>query len=199
MTIAHLLEDFGPAASAEGLKQMVTEDALEDLQLGAFEEGYSAGWDDAVSAQGKDRLRVGESLSNSLEDLSFTYQEAHSQLTAELDPLFGCLTKKVLPDAMAKTFGQHVVDALKEMAKNQLDQPAVLLVPPGAADLVETALDQDFSMPVELREDPSLDSGQAYIRVGGAERELNSDRLLSTMSELIEAYIFQAKEEKWHG
>lgn len=199
MTIVHLLEDFGPTANAEGLMKLVGEDALEDLRLGAFEEGYTAGWDDAVSAQGKDNRRLGESLSNSLEDLSFSYQEARSQLTAELDPLFGCLTARILPEAMNKSFGQHIVDTLKDMAKNQLDQPAVLLVPPGAADLVQPALERDFSMPVELREDPSLDAGQAYVRVGGAERELNSDRLMSAMGELIEAYLYQAKEEHRHG
>lgn len=199
MTIVHLLEDFGPAASSDAPLKLVTDDALEDLRLLAFEDGYSAGWDDAVKAQTQDNAHINESLSNSLEDLSFTYQEARSQLTAELEPLFDCLTATVLPAGMVKSFGQHIVDTLRDMAKTQLDQPAVLLVPPGTGDVLETVLARDFSMPVELREDPTLAEGQAFIRVGGAERELNSERLLNSVSELIGGYLYQEKKEESHG
>ena len=62
MTIAHLLEDFGmasiPEPAALAAAAAVSEEVVEEQRLISFEKGYSAGWDDAVTAQDKDTQRI---------------------------------------------------------------------------------------------------------------------------------------------
>ena len=66
------------------------------LQLDAFEEGYRAGWDDAIKAQSDDRTRISEFAQN-LQDLSFTYHEAYSHAINAMTPLLEDIVRSVLP------------------------------------------------------------------------------------------------------
>ena len=54
MSIAHLLEDFTPQAGTAKV-HLLDDDALEEMRLAAFEEGYIAGWEDALQAQEQGR------------------------------------------------------------------------------------------------------------------------------------------------
>lgn len=199
MTIAHLLEDFGIDTVVEPAVPSVSEEAMEEQRLVSFEKGYSAGWDDAVTAKDQETTRISAELANSLEDLSFTYHEAQTQLLDSLDPMFKVLTSAVLPDAMAASFGHHIVDQLAEMAKGQTDQPMQIVVSPGEAAPVRSLLPEKFSVPVTVREDGTLSSGQAYLGIGSTECEINCDALLESIHDSIEAFTYHAKEDSQYG
>lgn len=200
MSIAHLLEDFSPAA-AEPAGQLMTEEALEELRLAAFENGYRAGWDDATAAGGsaRDRSQVEDALARNLEDLSFTYHEARGQMVGNLRPLFACLVEKVLPKLMADTVAPQIVERLQDLAAGALDAPAELVLAPGGAELVAPHLTSETAIPVSLHEDPALQPGQALIRVGEQEREFDAARLIDEIEELMAAHLYQAKETAHHG
>ncbi len=199
MTIAHLLEDFGFATAAEPAANALSEEALEETKLESFETGYTAGWDDAVSAKDKEATSISATLATSLQDLSFTYHEAQSQLIESLDPMFKVLTSAVLPDAMAASFGHHVVDHLTELAKGQTDQGMYIVVAPGESQPVRALLSENFNVPVTVKEDEGLEPGQAYLRVGAAEQELNSSALMDSVRDSIDAFTYHFKEESQYG
>lgn len=198
MTIAHLLEDFGVKTPVEP-EISISEEVMEEAKLASFENGYSAGWDDAVDAKDKETTRISTMLAGSLEDLNFTYHEAQSQLIESLDPMFKVLTSVVLPDTMAATFGHHVVDHLSEMAKSQVNQPMEIVVGGGEANALRALIGDNFPVEVHVREDASFTEGQAQLRVGSAERELNSGALIDSIREAIEAFSTQFKEDSQHG
>ncbi|OED48585.1 ABC transporter ATP-binding protein [Leisingera sp. S232] len=199
MTIAHLLEDFGMKTPVEPILPAISEEVIEEQRLASFENGYSAGWDDAVSAKDQENTRISAELASSLEDLNFTYQEAQSQLLDSLDPMFKVLTSAVLPDAMAASFGHHIVDQLDGMAKGQTDQPMQIVVAPGEGPAVRSLLPEKFSVPVTVREDSVLSPGQAYLSVGSTECEINCDALLESIHESIEAFTYHANEDSHYG
>lgn len=198
MAIAHLLEDFS-AVRAAGASRLVSEDEWQDHRLAAFEQGYSAGWEDAVQAQVREHRRLSEALARNLEDMSFGYHEALAQMVAALAPVLRAIIDRVLPEAMALSFGQHIVDELLGLAADAAGRPAVVAVPAGAAALVAPMLQRDFAMPVALVEDPALDPGQAQIRLGDSGRDIDCDRLLASIRATIEAFLFHATEETRHG
>lgn len=198
MAISHLLEDFSAARSGEAMKRL-SEDEWEDQRLTAFEQGYSAGWEDAMQAQARDQTRVSAALARNLEDISFGYHEALAQMTEALEPTFRGLIDAVLPDVMARTFGHHIVAQLRDMATDTMTGPAVLVVPVGAAAAVQPMLDRDFSIAVDLAEDPCLEPGRALIRLGTGERELDFDRLMTSIRNAVDAFTFQTKQESRHG
>ncbi|MEM7319047.1 MAG: ABC transporter ATP-binding protein [Pseudomonadota bacterium] len=194
MSIAHLLEDFDLNSLVAGRMHLVNEDMLEDHRLTAFEQGYAAGWDDAISAQSDEQQRISGALTKNLEDLSFTYQEALTQMTVSLEPMFTSLIGKVFPVALEQSYGAHIVEQLTDMAREQVAQPALLIVPPGISSALKPVLNREFSFPIQLVEETSLPPGQACLRVGTAERDLNCDALLESISEAMSAFLQQAKE-----
>ncbi len=204
MTIAHLLEDFGMAAMPEpavaaAAAAAVSEEVVEEARLVSFENGYSAGWDDAVTAQDEESQKISVSLASSLQDMSFTYQEAQTQMLDNLDPLFKVLTSAILPDAMAASFAHHIVDQLNEISKDQIGQPFVITVSPGEGAGVRAVLKQSFPVEVKVREDADLAPGQAYLRVGDAERAIDSEALLGSIRESVDAFSYQVQEDAQYG
>ena len=198
MTIAHLLEDFAPQTPVVAMPE-INEAEIEEQKLASYETGYSAGWDDAVTAKDNEVTKISSELASSLEDLSFTFHEAQSQLLETLDPMFKVLTSAVLPDAMAASFGHHIVDQLTDMAKSQADQPINIVVSPGEGAAVRALLTRSFSVPVTVREDVGLSAGQAFLKVGGVERELNSAALIDAIKDSIEAFSHQMTEDSNYG
>jgi len=199
MTITHLLEDFSTGVASGDVMKLMSDVALEDQRLASFEQGYSAGWEDAFSAQEKDQTRITGNLADSLGDLSFTYHEAMSELMESVEPVFRSLVDLVLPDIMARTFGQHIVELLCEMARDQASGPASLVVPAGAGAGLSTILTQELTMPVKITEDTEMDPGRAYLRVGASEREIDSASLLKSIGDAVDAFTYQTNKELKNG
>ena len=198
MTIAHLLEDFGVKTPVEPVSNF-SEEVVEEAKLVSFEKGYTAGWDDAIDAKDKEVTNVSATLASSLEDLSFTYHEAQSQLMESLDPMFKVLTSAILPDTMAATFGHHIIDHLNEMAKSRINEPMEVVAAAGEGAAIRALLGDETSLDVRVREDANLSAGQAQLRVGQSERELNSEALIESIRESIDAFSYQFKEESHYG
>jgi flagellar assembly protein FliH len=199
MGITHLLEDFGHVTVVPSAFPEISEEDVEEERLVSFEKGYSAGWDDAVTAKDKDAVQISATLASSLEDLNFTYQEAQSQLIESLDPMFKVLTSAVLTDTMAASFGHHIVDQMTDMAKFQTDQPMSIFVSPGEGAGVRALLPEAFATPVQVQEDESLSPGQAYLRVGSSEREINSSALIESIHDSIDAFTYHVREDSQYG
>ncbi|WP_278922148.1 MULTISPECIES: ABC transporter ATP-binding protein [Pseudophaeobacter] len=199
MGITHLLEDFGTAVIVPPVVQDVSEEVIEEERLVSFEKGYSAGWDDAVTAKDKENTKISATLASSLEDLNFTFKEAQSQLIESLDPMFKVLTSAVLPDTMAATFGHHIVDQMVDMAKFHTDQPMSIFASPGEGAAVRALLPDSFSTPVQVQEDEQLAPGQAYLRVGSTEREIDSSGLVESIKDSIDAFTYHVKEDRNYG
>lgn len=199
MTIAHLLEDFELDVPQEGRLRLMSEDRLEEFRLNAFETGYSAGWEDASSAANATETQAIASLSQSFEDMEFTYQEAMSQMTRSLEPLFSTLIETVLPATTESGFIRHITAQLSDMAQDQISQPALLVVPEGMAASMKPVLQREFSFPVQLVEESSLPPGQACLRVGAAEREIDCSGLVQEIAKEMSAFLCDPELEQTNG
>ncbi len=193
MSIAHLLEDFNASAAGVAV-HLLDEDALEEQRLAAFEQGYGAGWEDAVQAQEQTGTQLSSDLSATLSDLSFTYQEALTRMTLSLEPMFQSLVQTILPETIEHGFAKRLTEQLCDMAREQVGQPLQLTVPAGTWDQVEAMLPQDISPRPQVIEDVSLQPGQARLQVGIAQREVDCAALLSSIAATFDAYLFEAKE-----
>lgn len=194
MPIAHLLEHFDADPGDGSAVRTMSEEALEEERLAAFERGYTAGWEDALGAQEENRNRIEASLAETLEALSFTYHEALHRMTLSLEPMFHSLVETVLPRMLEQGFGQQIVAQLKEMAGDRMAQPVELVVPPGVEAGLGPLLNREFPIPVRLIEDAALLPGQASLRVGTAECEVDCRALLAAIDEAFGAFMYQAKE-----
>lgn len=193
MTIAHLLEDF-TVQSGGGKVHLLDEDALEEQRLAAFEQGYGAGWEDALQAQEQSQGQISSELGKSLEDMSFTYTEAITRMSLSLEPMFQSLTKLVLPEMVGRGFATRLVEQLSEMAREQIEQPMQIIVSAGCVAQVDALVPSSLSPRPKVIEDPALEPGQARLQVGLARSEVDCSAVLASVAQAFDAYVFEAKE-----
>lgn len=191
MSIAHLLEDFSVHTGA-GLVHCLDDAALEEQRLAAFEQGYGAGWEDAISAQEQSQGQISTELAGTFADLSFTYHEALNRMSLSLEPMFESLVQTVLPDILDRGFATRLSEQLRDLALEQAGQPMVLSVAQGFAEQVSSALPADLSPSPKVVEDPDLSKGQAVLQVGISRRKVDCDAVLQAIAEALDAYIFEA-------
>lgn len=147
----------------------------EEQKLQSFEKGYSAGWDDAVNAQSSDKKRVSSELDQSLQGLSFTYHEARSQILNDLKPLLTALTETLLPSLALEQFGQKLSERIFAIAQATPQSAITLRLRAEDIPLVEELLAGQTHLDLDITPDGSLGPGQAALRFGDAEEEINFD------------------------
>lgn len=199
MAIAHLLEDFSVIDRPEQSVIEMSDDAVEDIRLASFEQGYTAGWDDAIRVQSEDKSRVIATLAQNLEDFSFTYQEALAQMTKAIEPVFQALMRKVLPEAMMQSIGALIVEQSLALARDQIEQPVMLVVPVGVGAALKPILHKKLPMQIAIRECIDIGSGQIQLRVGNREREIDTDLLLTSLNESVDAFYHTLTEDSLYG
>ena len=190
MSIAHLLEEFddlGDGASDISISEM----KLEEEKLQAFERGYGAGWEDASKAEAGDREKLTSDFANNLRELSFTYQEAYGQMVRSLEPLLTRIVSSVLPEIARKSLGPQISETLVEAAKSVGKQTVEIVVSPGNGEIVGEMLGAQMGFPIKLIEEASLGEGQAYLRFGDAERQIDYDDVLAGVSRAVAAFFHE--------
>ncbi len=164
-----------------------------------FEEGYRAGWDDAVRAQSEDQTRIGAEFERNLQELSFTFHEARAHVIQSMEPLLTQLTDTVFPGLLAEALAATVLEELQPLIADAADAPIELVVGPGGQGLLEAQVSQVANAAIRLVEEPSLAEGQAYLRVGKAERQVDLSGALDRIRAAIAALYELNERTLKHG
>ncbi|SEO07741.1 flagellar assembly protein FliH [Salinihabitans flavidus] len=196
MSIAHLLEDFSTPTADTPTHAETTGDA--DM-LASFEQGYKAGWDDAIKASSEEQAHIAADLARNLQDLSFTYTEAYVAMAAAMKPVLEQIVTKVLPPIAQASLVPRIVEQLEDLCKGATDVTAEIVAAPGTAERLSAYLPGSISMPVEILEDSSLTDGQAFIRLGTREKQIAMDDVLSGIEEAIAGFFHETEKEARHG
>ncbi|SMX32020.1 ABC transporter ATP-binding protein [Maliponia aquimaris] len=203
-----LLEDFGGAPLARGSatraeaapqQPAFNEADLEGKKLEAFEKGYRAGWDDSVKSQSDDRTRISSAFGQHLQDLSFTYHEAYTQVMNAVTPLLNEMVNALMPALARETLGHHIVDQLKAMSREIGQMEVVIAVAPTRVEAVTPLLKSDFAFPIQLVPDDTLAEEQADIRFGETERQIDLSDLIASVAEAVEGFAHDNRRKMTHG
>lgn len=168
---------------------------LEEAKLASYDQGYSAGWEDAIAAQDGDQSRVRAELARNLQALSFTYQEARSHILRALEPLLEGMVEKLLPSLARETLGSIVLDALMPMAEGLADAPVTLVLNPAVRAAVEPLIADATGLPLIVEEEPSLGEGQVYLRFGTSETLVDLDRATSEIATAVRGFFDLNRKE----
>ncbi len=193
MSISHLLEDFG--AYARGTPISLTDVSLEEQRLEAFEKGYQAGWDDSVKAQADDSRHITADFARNLQDLSFTYHEAHAAAMNSLEPLLRQMVEVVLPKVARETLGARLTEVLGDLAKTQGTGPIELVTATANVTALEGILSDDPAMPMTIIEEESLADGQVFIRFGNTEHEIDLTQVLEGLDLAVTGFFEENRKE----
>ena len=85
------LEVFDTVTTGDGAPQPLVEaSALDEAKVASFEQGYSAGWEDAAAAQECDQTRIRADVARNLQSRAFTFQDARTHVLQAIRPLIQC-------------------------------------------------------------------------------------------------------------
>lgn len=173
--------------------------ALEDMRLQAYEQGYTAGWDDAAAAQTHDQTRIKADFARNLQSLGFTFQEARMHVLRAIQPLIEKIITCLLPEVAREALASVALEALMPLADEMADAPVTLVLHPASRAAVETLLEQATGLPLTIIEEPTLGEGQVYLRLGDAETRIDLDRASADISTAVHDFFDHSEKEKSYG
>lgn len=200
MSLSHRYRNLGDSSKEEpDISEAVNDEGIEDQKLQSFEEGYQAGWDDAVKAQADATMKISAEFGQNLQDMSFTYQEAFSKLTLSIEPVMIQIVDKLLPAIARQALGAHVIAELRELISQHASQPIEIVVAPENADTVKDLAEQNLTETFKIVEENSLGQGQAFVRIGSEERSIELDSVINGVSEALTAFFHEIQQENNDG
>ncbi len=198
MSVSHLFEDFGSINEPQPISS-TAESASEDDLLASFEQGYKAGWDDAISAKSEEHASVSAELARRLQDLSFTYHEAREAILADLAPTIEKAIMTVLPEMAHQAVGVLAVEQLNQIVRDNSETPVVLSAGPETYQPVVDVMPDDPQFPVEVIRDESLKAGQVRFEFAERERLIDLSEVLESVASAFSAFTHETRKEGQNG
>ncbi len=192
------LEEFNTTIVSNDPK-LTLETSFEEHRLEAYEQGYKAGWDDATAAQIEEQSRVAADFARNLQELSFTYHEARSQILDSLKPLFTEMVSKVLPKLAQETLPQSIVDEVLSAAADRTIAEFEIVISPANRPALERLLEDQTVLDVNIVEEPTMAEGLAYIKFSETEKQIDLTSVLAGFSQLVEGFFTQQQKVAING
>lgn len=200
MSVSHRYRNFGgPKKTPTEKPDESTAEALEDEKLQAFEAGYQAGWDDAVKAQTSEREKLSAELAQNLQDMSFTYHEALTKLTVSFEPALKEIIEKLLPETVRSALSAHILEQISGALKTKPGGSVEIVVHSQNAEAVRKILEDCLKEPFKLVTEESLGEGQAFVRIGEDESQIDLDTLIADVSKAMTAFFYETAQEAGNG
>ncbi|MGJ8616822.1 MAG: hypothetical protein ACSHWS_08250 [Sulfitobacter sp.] len=195
MSLSHRYHNFSGITSAGDLSDEINLDDTEDAKLQSFEDGYQAGWEDAVKAHEDAKDRIATDFAQNLQDMSFTFHEAFAKLGLAMKPLLSQIVTKVLPELSDKSIAAHVLAQMTELMAERSENAIEIAVAPENLNALKEILRGQTNIPFEVKAEPALGEGQVYLRVNTDEREINLEAVTAGMSDALDAFFQQIEQE----
>lgn len=199
MTATHLFEDFGDVPKKPKTVTALGIEEVEDQKLQAFENGYQAGWEDAVKAQTSTGGHVSAALAANLQDASFEYHEVRKSLTDVVQSIMEEVVATILPQIAQESLGAHIREQVLMICKDALERSIEIVVSPENKEAVHALLAEDLDRPFALMADPLLAPTQAILRLGTDEREIDLHRVVDGIGISISDFFAIENKEAPHG
>jgi len=195
------LEDFSETLRPEPVVLPPEGDPQEEIRQAAYEEGYGAGWEDAITAQNDARAEREAEVARHLQTLAFGYHEARHHMLAALEPLLREIAASILPSMARPLLAAQIAESFIPLAQGLVDAPVRLRISPLCRGTVERLLPASAQdVPFLIIEDSALGEGQAMIDSGRSEILVDLDACIAAISGLIsDFYQIQQTERAYAG
>lgn len=195
MSLSHRYSNFASLDANGETSPSVDVDSVEEAKLQAFEDGYQAGWEDAVKAHENATDKISADFTQNLQDMSFTFHEAFSKLAVAMKPLLSLIVTKTLPEMTNKILAARVLAQMVELMAKQSEQAIEIAVSPKNLDTLTEMLNGKTDIPFEIRGESALGDGQVYLRASTQEREINLEGVRQGISDALDAFFQQIEQD----
>ncbi|MDD7970757.1 hypothetical protein [Roseinatronobacter alkalisoli] len=169
--------------------------AAEELRETAYEQGYGAGWQDALEQiRDEDTQRRNAAL-EALQAISFTYNEAHSTLEQSFLTLTQAVLERLVPEALRLSLPGLVLDSMQQMITRDTRTALQILCAPGMRAVLEDVTTAVPGLEAEILEEPSYSEAQISLRVQDYQRNIDLDAILAQLHAAFDQQV-TAREQK---
>lgn len=196
MSVSHRYRNFGETKPTGVASESSDVSASEDEKLQAFESGYQAGWDDAIKAKNDEKEKLREELTRNLLQASFTHQEALSTMTASMKPALQQIVEKLLPALVTQSLAAHICEQIEELITGHTSQTVEIVVSQNSVQTVEDLIADRLPCSLIIVGSDSVTEGQAHLRLGAHEREIDLDTTMGQISEALNAFFHEVTREQ---
>lgn len=172
----------------------------EKLRETAYEQGYAAGWQDALEhMRNEDALRQ-IATEEALQAVSFSYHEAHGALQQAFMELVRAMLDTVLPEAVRMSVHDHLDAELRALVAQNTLTPIRIRCAPASVDTLTAIVAAVPSVQIELLAEPSFTESQVALSLDAQERVIDLDHVLEGLREIFtQSLQRQNDKEAIHG
>ena len=80
-----------------------------------------------------------------------------------------------------------------------MDEPVHIVLNPAARPAVETLITEATGLPLCIEEEPTLPEGQAYIRIGQTEAQVDLGRVTAEIAAAVHGFFTLTEERESDG
>ena len=183
---AFALEDFGNVRPFT----KPAPPAAEAPQADRYEEGYNAGYDDAMAQVESEQGRLAETFAERLMGLDLDRRAAMGTALTALEPAMREIFDRLLPHAAERSFLPILMQEIRSAFEGDAVAMTVLVAPEDHARLVRLLERADFgSERVTVRSEPALSINQALLRWEGQERRVDLEGVLTALDDALETFL----------
>jgi flagellar assembly protein FliH len=154
---------------------------VETLRGRAFEEGYGAGWSDALEQmRNEDSLRRA-AAEEALQAVAFTYKEACAALEGSFVELAAQMIESVLPGLTRNALPDHLERELRALAARQFGQRLEVHCAPSVHDMLAEYCARVQGLDVTLQVESSFSEAQVMLRIDQMTRMIDLDGVLAAL------------------
>lgn len=176
--------------TADGATQMPYLDSksAEKLRDAAYEQGYGAGWQDALDQmRDEDALRRAATF-EALQALTFTYAEARSMAESQLAAIIGAFLARVVPETCVLSLPGRVAQEVRTLLARDHSAPLQVLCAPDAVPLLGAVLaDLPKSAMVALVPEPSFSAAQVMVQGQAQTRSVDLSAMTAALQQALGA------------
>ena len=172
----------------------------EKMRETAYEQGYGAGWQDALEhMRNEDELRQ-IAAQEALQAIGFSYNEAHQALAGSFLALTQAMLDRVLPEAARVALPAFLAAELEALIAQHTHPDIQILCAPSVRQSLGAVVSSCTQTRIELVAEPSFTEAQLALRLGTQERVIDLDALLARMREVVaHTQTWHTQQEAAHG
>jgi len=177
------LEDFGARGQAPGMASV-------DHANDRFDDGYNAGWDDAMAQVEAEQSRVAAQLAERLTGLERDQRAAMTTALMTLEPALRDVFDKLLPSTVERAFLPILLEEMEAVLDAGTECLTLVVAPEDAAPVARLLERGGIAAErVTVTSEPVLSMSQALIRWTGQERQIDLEGVLTALDDALETFL----------
>ena len=195
MQFSNVLTDFSGPKTLPDEVSTAQNEALEDEKLKSFEDGYSAGWDDAMKAQEERGRKLSSALQEAVAQARVTKEEAFGVFSEASANFLNTLLSAALPKFSSQIVSFHAKELIERFSIDLNAIDTELVVSAHQVDVFTSHMKDIQINDLKIVGSSDLDVDQAVMRFSGQEKGIDLDELYKLLHTLCETIVTRDKED----